>query len=62
MFIITIGLSSASFIETNPVRHSTATEVFLSLCSTWKDDRTAEEIAREMRKNRKSTTRFEEIL
>jgi hypothetical protein len=45
-----------------PVRHSNATEDFLSLCSTWKDDRTAKEIAHEMRENRKSTTRFKETL
>lgn len=45
-----------------PARQATATEDFLSLCSTWKDDRTAEEIVREIRANRKSTTRFEETL
>lgn len=43
-----------------PVRHTTATEDFLALCSTWKDDRTAEEIAGEIRSNRKSATRFAE--
>ncbi len=45
-----------------PMRHTTATEDFLSLCSTWKDDRTAEEIVREIRAKRKSTTRFKETL
>ena len=45
-----------------PVRHTNATEDFLALCSTWKDDRTAEEIAREIRNSRKSTSRFKETL
>jgi len=45
-----------------PARKANATEDFLSLCSTWKDERTAEEIVREIRANRKSRTRFKEIL
>ncbi len=45
-----------------PQRQATATEDFLALCSTWKDDRTAEEIAGEIRSNRKSTSRFQETL
>ena len=45
-----------------PARHTTATEDFLALCSTWKDKRTAEEIVRELRTSRKSSTRFTETL
>jgi len=48
-----------------PVRHTTAissTEEFLSLCGTWQEDRSAEEIAGEIRANRKSATRFRETL
>lgn len=41
-----------------PLRHTNATEEFLSLCSTWQDDRDAEDIAHEIRSSRKSTTRF----
>lgn len=43
-----------------PRQHTTATEDFLALCSTWKDERTAEEIAGEIRISRKSSTRFKE--
>jgi len=45
-----------------PARHANATEDFLALCSTWKDDRTAEEISREIRSSRKSANRFKEAL
>lgn len=45
-----------------PLRHTSATEDFLALCSTWKDDRTAEEIAQEIRSGRKSASRFKETL
>lgn len=45
-----------------PARHTTATEDFLALCATWKDNRTAEEIVTEIRSSRKSGTRFKEIL
>jgi hypothetical protein len=45
-----------------PVRHTSATEDFLVLCSTWKDERTAEEIVQEIRGNRKSVHRFKETL
>ena len=45
-----------------PVRHTSATEDFLVLCSTWKDERTAEEIVQEIRGNRKSFHRFKETL
>ena len=41
-----------------PVRHTNATEDFLALCATWKDERTAEEIAREIRGSRKSALRL----
>jgi len=45
-----------------PVRHTSATEDFLGLCSTWKDERTAEEIVQEIRGSRKSFHRFKETL
>ncbi len=45
-----------------PVRHTSATEDFLLLCSTWKDERTAEEIVQEIRGSRKSLHRFKETL
>ncbi|MCK5192442.1 MAG: hypothetical protein KAQ71_01445 [Desulfobulbaceae bacterium] len=44
-----------------PVQHKSTTEKFLELCCKWKDDRTAKEISREIRKSRKSQTRFKEI-
>lgn len=43
-------------------RQGNATEEFLSLCSTWKDDRTAAEIVGDIRSKRKTTNRFKEIL
>lgn len=45
-----------------PHRHTTATEEFLTLCSTWKDERTADEIVEDIRKSRKSENRFKESL
>ncbi|MBU0728293.1 MAG: antitoxin [Proteobacteria bacterium] len=47
-----------------PVRHTTATttDEFLSLCGTWKGDRSAEEIADEIRAHRQSATRFQDTL
>jgi plasmid stability protein len=48
-----------------PVRHTTAvtiTEEFLSLCGTWQEDRSAEEIADEIRAHRQSATRFQDTL
>jgi hypothetical protein len=43
------------------MRHTNATEDFLALFATWKDDRPAEEIVREIRGSRKSGRRFEEV-
>lgn len=37
-----------------------ATEKFLEICGTWKDQKTAKEISEEIRKSRKSKTRFQE--
>lgn len=47
-----------------PVRHTaaTTTEEFLSLCGTWQEDRSAEEIAEEIRAHRQSVTRFQGTL
>ena len=46
-----------------PVRHTAAaTEEFLSLCGTWQEDRSAEEIADEIRAHRQSATRFQNTL
>lgn len=45
-----------------PVRHTNTTEDFLALCSTWKDERTAEEISLEIRSSRRSSNRFKEAL
>lgn len=48
-----------------PVRHTIAantTEEFLSLCGTWQEDRSAEEIADEIRAHRQSATRFQNTL
>lgn len=47
-----------------PVRHTatTATEEFLSLCGTWQEDRSAKEIADEIRAHRQSATRFKNTL
>jgi len=47
-----------------PVRHTAAatTEKFLSLCGTWQEDRSAEEIADEIRAHRQSATRFLDTL
>jgi len=44
-----------------PVQHKGATENFLELCGTWQDEKTAAEISKDIRKNRKSKTRFKEI-
>lgn len=44
-----------------PVQHKSSTENFLELCGTWQDDKTAKEISRDIRKSRKSKTRFKEI-
>jgi len=46
-----------------PVRHTTnTTEEFLNLCGTWQEDRSAEEIADEIRAHRQLTTRFKDTL
>jgi len=45
-----------------PMRHANATEDFLALCATWKDDRSAEEIVRDIRASRQSERRFQETL
>jgi len=45
-----------------PMRHTIATEDFLALCATWKDDRAAEEIVRDLRDSRNSGRRFQETL
>jgi plasmid stability protein len=48
-----------------PVRQSTAanaTEEFLSLCGSWQEERSAEEIAGEIRVHRQSATRFKNTL
>jgi len=44
-----------------PAPHKSATEKFLELCGTWKDDKSAKEISRSIRESRKSGTRFKEI-
>ena len=43
-----------------PMQHKSATEKFLELCGSWKDKKTAKEISLEIRKSRKSKTRFQE--
>ncbi|MBC8316288.1 MAG: antitoxin [Desulfobulbaceae bacterium] len=43
-----------------PAQHS-ATEGFMELCGTWKDEKSAKEISRDIRKSRKSKTRFKEV-
>lgn len=48
-----------------PIRHTattTTTEEFLRLCGTWQEDRSAEEIAEEIRAHRQSVTRFQDTL
>ncbi len=48
-----------------PLRHTTAAitnEEFLNLCGTWQEDRSAEEIADEIRAHRQSATRFHNTL
>lgn len=45
-----------------PVRHTTTTEEFLSLCGTWQEDRSAAEIVEEIRAHRQSVTRFQDTL
>ena len=45
-----------------PLRHASATDDFLALCGSWKDGRSADELAAEIRSNRKSTNRFRETL
>jgi plasmid stability protein len=42
-----------------PMQHKSATEKFLELCGSWKDKKTAKEISLEIRKSRKSKTRFQ---
>lgn len=39
-----------------------ATDQFLELAGTWDDDRSAKEIVKEIRKSRKSSSRFKETL
>ena len=45
-----------------PTQHKSATEKFMELCGTWKDEKSAKEISRDIRKSRKSKTRFKEVL
>lgn len=48
-----------------PGRHTAATnstEEFLSLCGTWQEDRSAEELANEIRAQRWSAVRFQDTL
>lgn len=42
-------------------RHESATHAFLELCGTWSDERTAKEIAEEIRGDRRTTHRIQEI-
>ncbi len=44
-----------------PMQHKSATENFLELCGTWKDEKSAEEISQDIRKSRSSDTRFIEV-
>lgn len=41
--------------------NKTATDSFLELAGTWNDDRNADEIILDIRKNRKSDRRFKEV-
>jgi plasmid stability protein len=45
-----------------PAQPKKATEHFLELCGTWKDERSPEEIAAEIRQNRLTKTRFKETM
>jgi hypothetical protein len=46
-------LSNPVIFKNNPTRE------FLSLSGSWADDRTADEIAKDIRKNRRNSKRFE---
>jgi len=41
--------------------HKSATESFMELCGTWKDEKSAKEISQDIRKSRQSKTRFKDV-
>ena len=43
-----------------PAQDKNATDKFLELCGSWQDERSAAEIATEIRNNRQSSTRFKD--
>jgi len=51
-----------NFLSTPKGRHEKATELFLQMCGSWEDEHNPEEIAREIRAARRSTTRFDKRL
>jgi len=44
-----------------PTQHKSATESFMELCGTWKDEKSAKEISQDIRKSRQSKTRFKDV-
>lgn len=50
-----------AYLSAPKVRHENSTQAFLELCGTWSDDRTEQEIADEIRRDRKSSDRFAEM-
>lgn len=44
-----------------PAQYKSATESFMELCGTWKDEKSAKEISQDIRENRRSKTRFKEV-
>ena len=47
------------YLSTPKRRHEKATELFLELCGSWEDKRDLEEIVRDIRQARRTTTRFD---
>jgi len=45
-----------------PVPYKSATENFMELCGTWKDEKSAKEISQNIRKSRRSKTRLTHLL
>lgn len=50
------------YLSSPPRDRKNATDSFLELAGTWNDDRSAEKIVKDIRKSRKSSTRFKDSL
>ncbi len=50
-----------AYLSAPEVLHKNATYAFLEMCGTWSDERGPKEIVEEIRQNRRTTDRFQEI-